>query len=191
MRISSWISSSTTKPVCELKKNKYKKYLNFQNALTKILFVILRIKFMSNSKVFYIFKRFSNWCKTSFVLKNKTLKNNFQHTQQIHTSSINTSQLKSMNKYYLINYPSTICSTSIFFNINYLSKLINKENKLRRNKYLTLNSNIRYGILSIISNIWNNSMKWIFCVASLNDNKFHKNKFRNMLMTRFRYYPNH
>lgn len=191
MRISSWISSSTTKLVCELKKNRYKKYLNFQNALTKILFVIPRIKFMSNSKVFCIFKQFSNWCKMSFVLKSKILKNRSHRTQQIHTLLINTSQLKNMNKYYLINYPSTICSTSIFFNINYLSKSISKENKLRRNKYLILNNNIRYGILSIISNIWNNFMKWIFCVASLNDNKFHKNKFRNMLMTHFRYYLNH
>lgn len=63
VRISLWTNSSTVKLAYVLKKIKFKPYLNFQNALMKISFVIHRIKFMSNSKVFYIFKQYLNLCK--------------------------------------------------------------------------------------------------------------------------------
>lgn len=63
VRISSWTNSSTVKLAYVLKKIKFKPYLNFQNALMKISSVIHRIKFMSNSKVFCIFKQCLNLCK--------------------------------------------------------------------------------------------------------------------------------
>ena len=63
VRISSWTNSFTVKLAYVLKKIKSKLYLNFQNALMKISFVIHRIKFISNSKVFCIFKRYLNLCK--------------------------------------------------------------------------------------------------------------------------------
>ena len=175
----SWTNLSTRRPAYELKKIKFKQYSDYRNALMRMLFVILLIKFMFNSEVCFISKRYSNLCRRCLFRKRISC-----------SITLKTSHWPNIRTYFQIKFRFMICLISICFNISCLLRL-RIVNKPSQNKYSIQNNNIRCGILSITLNTWNSYTKWTFYVASLNDNKFQKNKFKNTLMTLSNSYPNH